>query len=136
MADISITATSVSRVDGNTETANAGATITAGQAVYKDSSSTWQLADTDSATAAAHSVYGIALNGGASGQPVTVALAGATINIGATVAVGTIYVLSGTAGGICPTTDLATGDYTFVIGIATTTGRLKLILQGGEVAVP
>lgn len=133
MADLTITATSV--VPGSDAVKverTALSTITAGQPVYIDTS-TNKVApvDTDSATAAVRTVYGIALNGAAANQPVVVQTAG-SITIGATVAVGTIYVASDTAGGIKPEADLAAGDYTSVIGIATSTTVIKLgILNGG-----
>lgn len=138
MADVSITANNVAPGTGAlTEQMVAGATITAGQVVYKDTSDSdkAKLADSNSATALARSPYGIALNGAASGQPVVVLKAG-LITIGGTVAVGTIYVLSGTAGGIAPSTDLASGMYTSIIGIATTAAILSVAIREGGVAVP
>lgn len=138
MSDITITAASVSK-QGTTaavETGTAGASITAGQAVYKDATDNkFKLADSNSATAAAREFYGIALHASADGQPLSVMTSG-DINIGATVAVGTIYVLSGTAGGIAPAADLASGMYTSVIGVAITTGRIRLGKLVSGVAVP
>jgi hypothetical protein len=43
---------------------------------------------------------------------------GGQITIGATVTAGTVYYLSGTAGGIRPAADNTTGDYPQVIGMA------------------
>lgn len=127
MADLSITATSVVKGSGAKTVAGvAGATITAGQALYLDTTtSTYKLADTDSATAAARLPSGLALNGAASGQPVQVLTQG-PITIGATVAVGDAYWLSGTAGGICPVADVAAGDYPCIIGICTSTSVLDV----------
>lgn len=129
MADLSITAANV--VPGSnakTETGVAGATITAGQVVYKDSADNkFKLADTDSATAAARSPYGIALNGASANQPLTVQISG-SITIGAAVTAGVFYYLSGTAGGICPVADVAAGDYPCVIGPATSASLMNITL--------
>lgn len=137
MTDLSITATSViAGTDAVTEIRPAGAAITAGQVVYLDSATdTYKLADTDSATAAARSPRGIALNGGATGQPIQIIRSG-SVTIGATVAVGIGYWLSGTAGGICPVADVAAGDYPVFLGIGTSTTAIKVnITEAGAVMV-
>lgn len=130
MADLSITAANVVATAGTrVETGTAGATITAGQAVYYDSeASTYKLADCDSATVAARSPRGIALNGAASGQPLSVATKG-PVTIGATLTGGVVYYLSGTAGGICPVADLATGDYPTILGIASSASVLDVLVH-------
>lgn len=136
MADITITAANVA-ASGATVVADctAGATITAGQVVYLESSSnTVKLADSDSATAEVRSPYGIALNGAASGQPVKVLREG-LITIGATLTAGLAYYLSKTAGGICPVADIASGGYATVLGIATSTTVLKVQILESGVAV-
>lgn len=137
MADLSITAANVVAGSGAKKvTGTAGAAITAGQVVYYDSTtSTYKLADTDSATAAVRSPAGIALNGASANQPVTVLTSG-PVTIGATVAVGDVYYLSGTAGGLAPFADVAAGDYPCVIGICTSTSVLNVkILEAGAVKV-
>lgn len=121
MADLTITAASVLAGSGAKIERDglAGATITAGQVVYKDAADNrFKLADNDSATAAVRSPYGIALNGAASGQPLAVLVSG-PITIGATTVVGTVYCLSSTAGAICPVDDIAAGDYNTIVGIGT-----------------
>lgn len=135
--DLSVTAGSVTVGTGtvNTEPGTAGATITAGQAVYKDTAGLFQLSKANGA-AALRTVYGVALNGASNGQPLTVLKSG-NLNPGATVVVGTVYVSSGTtAGGIAPTTDLATGWYTSIIGIGTASGNILVQINNGGVAVP
>ena len=137
MADLTITAASV--VKGSTaKTVNgtAGATITAGQVVYLDASDNkYKLADNDSATAAVRSPAGLALHGASSNQPLTILTEG-PVTIGATVAVGVIYCLSSTAGGICPSTDIAAGDYNTIIGIGTSTTVIDVKLhEAGAVMV-
>jgi hypothetical protein len=124
MADLSITAANVA-ADGNSsiEHGTAGAAITAGQVVFKDTNQQYQLADADDV--ALDEAYGIALNDAASGQPLTVALSGGNITIGATLTAGTAYYLSGNAGGIAPVADLATGDRVILLGMASSTTVLK-----------
>jgi hypothetical protein len=137
MADLSITANNVVAGSGAKKvTGAAGATITAGQVVYYDTTtSTYKLADTDSATAAVRSPVGIALNGAAANQPLTVCTSG-PVTIGATVAVGDVYYLSGTAGGLAPFADVAAGDYPCIIGICTSTSVLDVkIHEAGAVKV-
>lgn len=136
MADLTITATSVAAQGGaKIRHGTAGAAVTAGQVVYLDESAgTWKLADNDSATAAARSPRGIALNGAASGQPLAVHLEG-PITIGATLTAGVAYYLSSAPGGICPVADLATGDYPTIVGIATSTTVLDVKFHESGVAL-
>lgn len=139
MSDISITAASVlAGTNAEIVRGTAGATITAGQAVYLDTASTgeWLLADSDSATVIARgsAKFGIALNGASDGQPLAIQTGG-DITIGASVTAGTAYYLSDTPGGICPIADLVTGDYITLIGIATSTTVIKIDpLYSGAVA--
>ena len=136
MADVVVTAAEVLPTTATQKTqGTAGATITAGQTVYLDSSDNkYKLADADaSATTAA--VVGIALNNAADGQPLTIAIGG-SLDPGFTVTVGTIYVQSGTAGGIAPAADLASLDYVTIIGIGLTAASLSLAIKASGVAVP
>lgn len=136
MADLSITATSVLAGGGaKTVEGVAGAALTAGQVVYLDSATnSYKLADNNSATAAARSPDGIALNGAASGQPVEVLTRG-PVTIGATMTAGVVYYLSATAGGICPVADLTTGHYPTILGIATSTTVLSVQIHESGVAL-
>lgn len=135
MAAITITAANVAPVAGATidKTKNAGATITAGQAVYLDTATdTWKLADAN-LSAAASLVGGISLNGASSGQPLAVQTGG-QITIGATLIKGTVYVLGATAAGdINPVEDLTTGWYRSVIGVAITTAIMALRIFNSQV---
>lgn len=136
MSDLVITAASVIAGSGAKKTlGTAGATITAGKVVYLDSSdSKYKLADNNSGTAALRSPIGIALNGASDGQPLVVLEEG-LITIGATMTAGVAYYLSDTPGGICPVADLATGEYSVILGIATTTTVLKVNIQESGVAL-
>jgi len=132
MADLSITAANVVKYsNATTRTGTAGAAITAGDVLYLDT--TLKLADTD--TAAKATAVGIALNDAAIGQPVVYLVAGG-INPGATVAIGTYYVISATAGNICPVADLVPGDYCTGLGWGTTTSRIEVNINVSGVAIP
>lgn len=137
MADLTITAANVV-AGGNARKVQrtAGAEITAGQPVYVDpTTKRVSPADCDHATAAVRSPLGIALNGGAAGQPIEVLKSG-NITIGATVTTGVAYYLSGNAGGICPVADLGTGDYPTLLGfaISSTVIRVGIVESGVALA--
>ncbi len=137
MVDVSVTATEVLDASDTVVTnGHFGETVTAGQVVYKKASDgLFWLADADDTSATA-TVAGIAMNGGAAGQPAEIAI-GRTIDPGFTVTVGEIYVLSGTPGGIAPVADLASGDYVSIIGIGITASSLSLEpLYNSGVQVP
>lgn len=136
MADISVTAANV--VAGGNATVEyggkAGATITAGQVVYKEAATgQFKLTDTDSATAEVKNAYGIALNGASAGQSIAVCTAG-PITIGGTLVAGVAYYASNAAGGICPAADLATEHVVF-LGLSTTTAVLNLRIINSGVTI-
>jgi len=126
--DLVITATSV--------LANTNATInkdyllgencTAGQAVYRDTSTNLLMKAIANNTAAKAAAMGILLNGGSTSQPAQVQTGG-TITIGATVAVGTFYVVSNNTGAIAPWADLTTNSYVTLLGVGATTGTITII---------
>ena len=130
MTDISITAANVIKgSDAVVEHGTAGATITAGQVVYRDATTKeYLLADADSGTDAAKAPRGIALNGASDGQPLAIAKSG-DITIGGTLTAGTAYYLSPEAGGIAPLADVASGDDVVLLGLAETTAILHLDIQ-------
>lgn len=139
MADLSITANSVVQGAGATviKTGVWGETVTAGQGVYqKSSDSKWYKAQCDgTAEESGYGVsVGVALAGGALNQPAFVQTGG-TITIGATVAVGTVYVVSETAGGICPWADLNSDDRLTVLAYASAAGVLTLAVSATGVSV-
>ena len=136
MADLTITAGNViAGSDARIAQGVAGATVTAGQVVYLDSADgRFKLADSDAATAPVRLPAGIALNGASNGQPLSVAQAG-SVTMGATLVAGTTYYLSDEPGGICPLGDLTTGDFTVVVGMATTAAVLVVHIQSSGVAL-
>lgn len=136
MANLTITAASV--VGGSERTrvsGTAGETITAGQAVYRNSTTgKWMLADSNAATAEARAAIGIALNGAAVNQPVAVQKSG-DVTIGATLTAGLAYYLSDTPGALCPVADVGSGEYVCLIGLAKSTTVLAVNIQYPDVSL-
>ena len=144
MADISITPANVVRggtsADVVNRAYNAGATVTAGQAVYLDTAASpmaWKLAQCDGTSIESGYgdgvEFGIALHAASSGQPLAVQTDG-TITIGGTVVATTEYVVSATAGGICPAADLASTNKYTRIGYGTTTAIIAIHKRASNVA--
>lgn len=111
----------------------AGATITAGQALYKSTSDgKWYRSfANDQTTGRCH---GIALSAGVTDRPFVVALPPDSdklqdryIDLGATLSVGKVYVTSASnLGGIRPIDDVSIDEYMTVIGVATAANRLRV----------
>ena len=122
MADLSITSSSVQPASGATLiTGTAGAAVTAGQPIYKDSGDGNKLKPADAnASETTAAAVGIAVNDAADEQPLTYITRGNLVTDGTTVK-GTIYSLSTTAGGIAPVADLGTGAFTTILAVASDT---------------
>lgn len=138
MADISITVANVLKSSaGQQQTGIAGATITAGQALYIDTSDSnkLKLADSNGASPA-NTVAGIALHASLSGQPISYVSTDTAFTFGGTVSAGDTIWLSNTAGGLTKTfADLATGSTVIVVGVAATTTTMNLSpVVGGVIA--
>jgi hypothetical protein len=119
----------------DTENGTLGAAVTAGQALYKAAADgKWYLADNNAASAEVRQAKGIALNGGGAGQPVRVLKSG-LCTIGGTMTAGVAYYLSDTPGGICPVGDVGAGEYSCLIGMATTTAILDVRFQYSGVSL-
>ena len=128
MADYSITAANVlASSRALKKTGVAGAAITAGQPLYEDAADgkKLKLADANDTELKAE-VVGIALHAAAAGQPVSYVYQDDDFTPGTTLAVGAILVLSGTAGGIAPSSDLATGMRTTLLGVAKSTTKARI----------
>lgn len=135
MADLVITAANVTQSGANVEGGTAGVAVTAGQVVYRDATTRkYLLADNNGTPAAARVPRGIALNNAAINQPLSIALAG-PVTIGATLTAGTSYWLSDTAGGICPFADVGSGENSVLVGVATSTGVLKIAFVNSGVTL-
>lgn len=112
-ADVTITPANVlPGANAKTTLGTAGATITAGQFLYFDSTAEqWKLADANASETTAK-VDGYSASGGVAGQQIIVVLYDDDLTVGGTLSTSApIYVLSGTAGGIAPVADLTTGWY-------------------------
>lgn len=132
MSDYVITNTAVVAADNAVkESGLAGETIAAGKAVYKAASKKWMLADSNSATVAAKTAGGIALNGASLNQPLTVIKAG-DLTMNAVLTAGSAVYLSDTPGGLCPDADVGAGENVCQIGIAksTTVLSVKIVAPG------
>lgn len=99
--------------------ANAGATIAAGQPVYLDTNGVWQLVDADLSLAAG-TIAGLAAHSAVANQPLAVVTADPAFTHGLTgVTAGDTIWTSPTAGGLTKTiADLVSGVFTAEIGIA------------------
>lgn len=130
MADLSITAANVVAGSNSVQAHGlAGEAVAAGKPVYKASATKkWMLSDSNSGTAEARRVDGIALNGAALNQPLVVHKFG-DLTVGAVLTAGTAYYLSDTPGGICPVADVASGEDVCLIGIAKSSTVLAVDIQ-------
>lgn len=133
MADLSITAANVVSTGSKSQkrAGIAGATITAGMPLYVIAA-TGKLGIAANTSAVLAEVVGIALNGASDGQPVDYQTAG-TLNLGATVAVGKLYVLSA-AGLISPVDDVDTADFVTYLGGGITASSFEINIHALGVA--
>lgn len=136
MPAIAITSTSVvAGADADFFQGYAGATITAGMAVYEDAQDhKLREADCDGGARAA-SVKGIALHGASDGQPLRIQIAG-TVAIGGTTVVGAPYALGATPGTITDAADVGAGSFYTAIGVGAANNTLKLAIAPSGQVVP
>lgn len=133
MADLVVIAANVKPgSDLVTKRGIAGEAISAGDSVFIATDGELELCEKDQAVADAACV-GVAVNDAAALQPVEYGITG-TIDMGAILAIGQTYIVGAGPGGLAPETDAGAGEFTTVVGIATTANILKLgILQSGVV---
>ena len=132
MADLSPTVGSVAWSSGGIcKDFNAGETITAGMSVYLSASNLWMMAQCDGTAIQAGSGTrtGISLHASLSGQPLAVQETG-VVNLGATLAIGTLYVISTAFGKIAPFADLVSTNKITILGIGQTTALLDMAYKG------
>jgi hypothetical protein len=128
MADITITASSV--IPGANATivnAVAGASIAAGDVLYKDTAdnNTMKLADANGGTAIIRTVAGIAVCSAAAGQRVSYVSEDDDLTLGSALfTVGDIVILSATPGRLAPQADATTGWFKTILGIAKSTSKI------------
>jgi len=118
-SDVSVTAANV-RVSAQAVVipGTFGETITAGQVVFQSSTDArFYLSDVN--LSGKTEVAGIAISGGAAGQPALICIEDPAFTPGFTLSTSApIYVASATAGGIAPSADVTTGWYATVIMVA------------------
>lgn len=129
MATVAITPANVlASASATKKTGIAGATITAGQLLYKDTddANKLKLADANG-TAMQRTLEGIALHGAFAGQPITYIVRDPDFKCGGTVVVGETYMLaSDTPGGLAPEDDAVAGDYVTVVGVGKSVTNLNI----------
>ena len=132
MADLSQTPANVrSTSDTQHQDVTAGeAGIQPGMPVYrKASDSKYYRCDADAEATA--SCDGIAMTYADADDPLRIATGG-TIDLGGTLTVGEIYILSSTTGAIAPVGDLSNPMYTTILGIATAAGAFLLAITASD----
>ncbi|HPA19640.1 MAG TPA: hypothetical protein PLU30_17970 [Verrucomicrobiae bacterium] len=113
-----------------------GEAVTAGMPLYrKAADGRYYKADANSATA--YAAEGIALNGGAAGQPGFLVYDDDDFTPGCALSVGEILVVGADAAGdIAPSTDLAEGWYPTILGVAKSATKMVLKPVAAGVAIP
>ena len=130
MADLSITTGNVAVEDANASCRSVqyGETVTKGVPVYRstaDGKYYQAQNDVDDATAAVRGIVLIEASTDGYGVIVT----GGPLDIGATLAVGTAYVLSAAVSKICPAADLATGNRITHLGYGVAADKMDLSIK-------
>lgn len=131
MADISQTAANVASGSGNlkTELVQYGESVTQGMPLYQDSTnSKYYQCDANDGIAKA-ACKRIALTPGAADAYGVVAVPSTTpdkslVNLGATLAIGTMYAVSATKGAIAPIADITSTQFVTTIGFAVSASLL------------
>lgn len=75
----------------------------------------------------------MAVNSGSLNQPAAVCTSG-SVAYGAILTAGETYCVGAAAGGLCPIGDLGAGEFSTIIGQATTTSNLVADVQASGVA--
>ena len=134
MADLAIVAANfVPSSNAKFKSGIAGETITQGQPVYLKTTDNL-LYKAKNTTPIVGLVYGIAANAASVGQPLNVVYEDDDLQVGTGAFLDTtkVYVLSGTFGGICPSSDFGTASYLTVLFVpkSVTNGVMKLLASG------
>lgn len=118
-----------------TNALNAGTTIAAFELCYLASDGEWALADADADTTST-GMFGLALEAGTDGNPLSVALAGSFVRDDTwNWTVGGIIYVSTTAGGLTQTAPSGTGDIVRVVGYAVSADVIYFNPDGAWVEV-
>lgn len=140
MADVSITSADVLGVtDVSQSIKTAGGAITAGMLVYekRDADGVRRVYAAQATGTDEAKLVGVAMDTtGAADQPIVIATRG-IIDIGGTLLPGTAYVVSAAnAGGVAPDSDLATGNFISLLGVALTSNNIILCVLPTNEQVP
>ena len=108
-----------------------GEAVDQGEIVYLKSDSKYWLASNADTTVAA--VAGVCLTPNIAEGYGVIATSG-DVDLGATLAIGTIYTASSTAGAIHPEADLATTEIVSVVGFGKTAALLTIDISNTEIA--
>jgi hypothetical protein len=115
--------------DTQTRRVQYGATVSAGNPVYRDAADgKYKVADANASSSTA-AVVGVAMTPGIDTGYGLIAISGSIVLVGTTMAVGSSYYVSATAGSIIPEADLATNDYVSRIGTASSATQIILSLE-------
>jgi len=122
MADISQTAANVKLISGPYGEGTAGESLTQGQPIYLDGSTGYRCDAND--TAAKAECKGLVLTPASTSGKFLYAKPGAVVDLGATLTVTQLYIVSANVGAIAPYSDLATASYLTVLGGGKTAAQL------------
>ena len=128
MGNITVTAANVATVGiANVVEGQAAAAITAGQVVYKNTSGTRALAQSDGTAIESGTLgLGIAVNSAPGvGQRFDIQISG-QFNPGGTAASGVVYAVSATAGLIALASDISSGQYMSILGVGASAAAINL----------
>ena len=137
MADAVVVEANVNAPVATTKQAEkiSGAAQGIGIPVYEDSTASFKLKACDANALASAKCVGITLNEVAgANQPQRIVTDG-TYDPGFTAVEGVVYVVSETAGGICPIADLTTDAYVTILGVGNSDGdiALSIFASGSQV---
>jgi hypothetical protein len=127
----------VGSVDVRVRTVISGEAISDGMPVFrKTSDNKWYQSDANVTDRKYDEAICVKGTGAADGTIVIVDLNGSLVNLGATLVVGTVYVVSATQGAICPLADISSGEAILMLGIATTASLLETIFRKTAITKP
>jgi hypothetical protein len=132
MADLSITAANVGVTSSSVvELVQVGESVSQGQPAYKKAiDGLYYKADSNASLATA-AALGVFITAASTNGYALIVKSGSYL-AGATLTVGETYVVSATAGGIAPLSDVTTGWYVTILGVASSTSTLALdIVRSG-----
>ncbi len=122
MADISQTAANVKIISGPSGEGIAGEALTQGQPIYFVGNVGYRCDAND--TAAKAECRGIVLTPSATSGRFLYAKPGAIVDLGATLTITQLYIVSANVGAIAPLGDLASSSYLCVLGGGRTTSQI------------